>query len=298
LKLKDDYEGKVEATFISADSNTNNRPSVLYVHGFIDYFFHPHVSAFFNENGFDFFAIEIRKYGHSILPHQHENYCLNIDEYFEELDVSILKIKELNKKPLILLGHSTGGLIASLYLNKGAQRDLVDKLVLISPFLETNVPSLARVFLKPLSGLVGSMFPYAKLDGMLSEVYPSSIHKDHEGEWEFNTGFKPIEGFPVYFKWSRAIMVAQDELKNGSDIKQPILLMHSHDSYLPKKHEDRVMKSDIVLNVEHMKDIGPGLGKDVTMLEIENGMHDLFLSPKPVREKAMNELMSWLKTNG
>jgi len=34
------------------------------------------------------------------------------------------------------------------------------------------------------------------------------------------------------------------------------------------------------------------------MLEIENGMHDLFLSPKPVREKAMNEMMSWLKTKG
>ena len=154
---------------------------------------------------------------------------------------------------------------------------------------------MARVILKPLSGLIGATFPFAKLDGMLSEIYPSSIHKDYKGEWEFNTAFKPIEGFPVYFKWSRAIMVAQDELMASSDIKQPVLLMHSHDSYLPKKHEARVMKADIVLNVEHMKAIGPGLGNDVTMVEIKDGMHDLFLSPKPVREKAMNEMMNWLK---
>ena len=44
-----------------------------------------------------------------------------------------------------------------------------------------------------------------------------------------------------------------------------------------------------------MKTIGPNLGSDVTMNEIQDGMHDLFLSAKPIREKAMNEMMNWLK---
>jgi alpha-beta hydrolase superfamily lysophospholipase len=157
-----------------------------------------------------------------------------------------------------------------------------------------NIPSFARSIAKPLSKVMGSINGYWKLDGMLSPIYPRSIHEDHEGEWFFDKELKPIEGFPVYFKWNWAIMEAQDELKGNSNIQVPILLMHSHDSYLPTKHESRVMKSDIVLNVEHMKNIGPGLGKNVTMVEIKNGLHDLFLSPSPVREEALEKTAEWL----
>ena len=294
FKLANDYEGEVEATFINASSNTYKRPVVLYIHGFIDYFFHPHVSLFLDEAGYDFCALELRKYGHSILPHQHPNYCRSMEEYFEEVDKAILKIKELNQEELILMGHSTGGLVSSLYLNKGNQRDKVDALVLNSPFLEMNVPSFSRKLLKPLSKWVGALLPFAKLDGMLPPTYASSVHEAYNGEWKFNLKFKPIEGFPVYFKWSRAIMNAQDELKMNSNIKQPILLLHSSDSYIPTKHEGRVMKSDIVLNVEHMKKYGPGLGKNVTMIEIQDGMHDLFLSQKEVREQALTKMTEWL----
>jgi alpha-beta hydrolase superfamily lysophospholipase len=293
--LNNDYEGEVKATFISADSNTYKRPVVLYIHGFIDYFFHPHVSSFLDENGYDFCALELRKYGHALMANQHPNYCKSITEYFEEVDAAILKIREINSEEIILMGHSTGGLVSSAYLNSGAERGQVSALVLNSPFLDVNMPSIVRTILKPISGWMGTMFPYAKLDGMLPPIYPSSIHEDNEGEWPFDKTLKPLEGFPVYFKWSRAIMVAQDKLKVNSHIKIPILLMHSHDSYLPSKHEPRVMKSDIVLNVSHMKAFGPRLGDNVTMMEIQDGMHDLFLSPKPVREKALNEMINWLK---
>ncbi len=294
FKLTPDYEGEVQATFISANSNTHKRPVVLYIHGFIDYFFHPHVAEFLNEEGYDFCALELRKYGHSLLPHQHPNYCRNIEEYFEEVDASILKIREINDSEIILMGHSNGGLIASLYLNKGSEKLQISALVLNSPFLDVNMSPWVRNLLKPISKFVGSINPYWKLDGMLSPIYPNSIHEDHKGEWPFDKVLKPLDGFPVYFKWSRAIMAAQDELKNNSNIRIPVLLMHSHDSYLPKKYEARVMKSDIVLNVDHMKTIGPSLGENVTMIEIKDGMHDLFLSPKPVRDLAFKTLVNWL----
>lgn len=295
FNLAPDYEGEVEATFISANSNTHKRSVVLYIHGFIDYFFHPHVSSFLNESGYDFCALELRKYGHSLLPHQHANYCMSIDEYFEEIDSAIHKLREINNEEIILMGHSTGGLVTSIYMNRGNQRKQVSALVLNSPFLEMNLPSMARTIAKPLSKFVGNINMYWKLDGMLAPIYPSSIHEEHEGEWFFDKTLKPIEGFPVYFKWNYAIMEAQDELKVKSNIEIPILLMHSHDSYMPRKHEPRVMKSDIVLNVAHMKAIGPKLGKNVTMMEIQNGMHDLFLSPKEVREEALNKMLIWLK---
>lgn len=294
FKLDPDYEGKVEATFISADSNTHKRPVFLYIHGFIDYFFHAHVSEYLNESGYDFCALELRKYGHSLLPHQHPNYCKNVAEYFEEVDASILKIREINSEEIILMGHSTGGLVSSLYLNKGKQRAQVSALVLNSPFLEVNMPAMVRSCLKPISKWISALNSYSKLDGMLPPIYPSSLHRDFKGEWDFDISLKPINGFPVYFKWSRAIMEAQDELKVNSNIQVPILLLHSHDSYLPKKHEPRVYKSDIVLNVQHMKAIGPKLGNNVTMVEIKDGMHDLFLSNSLARDTALEAMVAWL----
>ncbi|MGB0391746.1 MAG: alpha/beta hydrolase [Salibacteraceae bacterium] len=295
FRLTPDFEGEVEATFISANSNTHKRPVILYIHGFIDYFFHPHVATFMDESGYDFCALELRKYGHSILPHQHPNYCENIYEYFEEIDAAIHKIREINNEEIILMGHSTGGLISCSYMNYGEQKNQISALILNSPFLEINMPSGVRNILKPLTKFLGSMMKFGKLDGMLPPIYPSSIHEDHKGEWYFDKALKPIKGFPVFFNWSRAIMDAQDELKSNSNITVPVLLLHSHDSYLPKKHEDRVMKSDIVLNVNHMKAIGPKLGKNVTMIEIHNGMHDLYLSQKPVREEAMQKTVDWLR---
>ena len=295
IPLKKDYEGEAIATFIAASTNTGSRPTVLYIHGFIDYFFHPHLSDFFNESGFDFFALELRKYGHSILPNQHPNYCRSLEEYFEELDASISIIREENDRPLFLLGHSTGGLISSLYLNKGKFKNLISGLILNSPFLEVNVPGRLRTLLKPLSGLVSKVFPYAKISGMLTPIYPKSVHKDYNGEWDFNVSLKPLQGFPVYFAWSRAIMDAQDYIKEKSAIACPVLLLHSSDSYLPKIHEQRVFESDIVLNVNHMKQIGPKLGSNVKLVEIRKAMHDVYLSPCPVRKQALMETKNWLQ---
>ena len=295
LQLKKDYEGVVEATFITAADNTGNRPSVLYVHGFIDYFFHPHLSDFFTESGYDFYALELRKYGHSILPHQHPNYCRSMEEYFEELDASISIIRERTNQPIFLLGHSTGGLLTSLYLNKGKYKNLISGLILNSPFLEVNMPKKLRKIMKPLSNVVSRIFSFAKITGMLTPIYPKSVHKNYNGEWDFDETLKPILGFPVYFAWSKAIMEAQDELKENSAIPCPVLLLHSSDSYLPILHEQRVFEADIVLNVNDMKEIGPKLGPNVKLVEIAKGMHDLFLSPEKVRNQAFQETKTWLQ---
>ena len=101
LSLKDDYEGKVEATLIKSDKNEAGQKSVLYLHGFVDYFFHPHLAEEFHQHGFNFYALELRKYGHSILPHQHPNYCKNIEEYFEEVGLALEYIYGESGKKII-----------------------------------------------------------------------------------------------------------------------------------------------------------------------------------------------------
>ena len=295
LSLSPDYEGEVKATFISARKNQGHRKAVLYIHGFIDYFFHPHMAWEFLQHGYDFFALELRKYGHSLLPHQHPNYCRKMEEYFEEMDKTLEMIrKEVHTDGIILLGHSTGGLLASYYMNLGSQKQWVNAMVLNSPFLELNEPSPKKQLVPFISGFVSSLFPYAKQEGALSPVYTESLHKDHHGEWDFNLNWKPLYGFAAYFAWAKAVTDVQAYLKTHSAITVPILLMYSDKSFKPKTFSPETHKADTVLDVSHIAERGSRLGNNVTKAEIKDGMHDLFLSPAPARAMAFTKMFEWL----
>jgi alpha-beta hydrolase superfamily lysophospholipase len=292
LELGEDYEGRVIATLISSDLNKEGQQPVLYLHGFNDYFFQAHVAEQFHEKGYNFFALDLRKYGRSTLPHQTPNYCRSVTEYFEEIDRALEIIGENN---VILLGHSTGGLIAGIYLNTGKYKDQIDKLILNSPFLEFNINFWQRMILLPLAGLVSFFFPYSARKKPFSHLYGASISEEKHGEWSYNTDWKPIRGFPAYFKWIYAINRAQKKLHIASNIDIPILILHSDSSSQPKKWNEIVLKTDMVLNIDHIQQFGRKLGNDVTFGEIPEAMHDVFLSKKEVREQAFDIMFDWLE---
>ena len=292
LQLNPDYEGEVIAVLTSSNFNKGNRKSVLYLHGYVDYFFHPHLGEKFNQNDFDFYALDLRKHGRSLLPHQHPNYCKEIEEYFEEISIAIQKIKN-ESTSVFLLAHSTGGLTASLYMNSGNKRDLIDGLILNSPFLDFNQSKLEKMFSVFVAKVISRFSDYAKIEGALSPVYAQSVHKDFKGEWDFNLDWKPIKGFPTYFKWVAAIDRAQIKLKT-SNIKVPILVMHSSGSIKTSEYSDEVMSNDIVLNIEDIKSVGKNLGDKVTILEIDSAQHDIFLSSEAVREEGFDKMFDWL----
>jgi len=292
IQLTPDYEGEEIAVLISSNFNVGNRKSVLYLHGYIDYFFHAHVGEKCIENGFDFYALDLRKYGRSILENQHPNYCKDIEEYFEEISIAITRIQKTSSS-IFLLAHSTGGLIASSYMNNGKERSRIDGLILNSPFLDFNQTRFEKLISYFFANIVSKISSYSKINGALSSAYAQSIHKDFYGEWDFNQDWKPLNGFPTYFKWVVAIAKAQKKLEK-SKITVPILVMHSSDSIKINTFSKEAMSKDIVLNIEDIKRVGINLGDRVTLLEIENAQHDIFLSTKAVREVAFDKMFSWL----
>jgi alpha-beta hydrolase superfamily lysophospholipase len=292
IELDSDYEGEVNAVLIASNNNKGNRKSVLYLHGYVDYFFHPHLGEKFNENNFDFFALDLRKHGRSLMQHQHPNYCKDIEEYFEEISISIRKIKS-ESKSVFLLAHSTGGLTASCYMNNGKERSLIEGLILNSPFLDFNLSKIEKYLSQFVARLINKVSDYAKIEGALSPAYAQSVHKNYYGSWDFNLDWKPIKGFPTYFKWIVAIARAQKKLEK-SYIQVPTLIMHSSGSIKANKYSKEAMTHDIVLNIKDIKRVGKKLGDRVTLLEIENAQHDIFLSPKPVREVGFNKMFAWL----
>ena len=116
IELPPDYEGQVVATLVSRKRLAPTEKAVLYVHGYVDYFFNTELAERYNAHGLDFYAIDLRKYGRSLLPHQSPNFALSLEEYFEELDAAIDRIRNRDGHSFVLLnGHSTGGLTGSLY---------------------------------------------------------------------------------------------------------------------------------------------------------------------------------------
>ena len=53
--------------------------------------------------------------------------------------------------------------------------------------------------------------------------------------------------------------------------------------------------ADLLLNVTKMRRVGSTLSPEVTIYEIENARHDVFLSKSDIREKAFKLMFRWLK---
>src|SRR5439155_25388592 len=115
LAFPDDYDGPVVATLVRLPTANAERGAVLYVHGFSDYFFQRHMAERFAAEGYAFYALDLRKYGRSLRPHQHPNFCKSLTEYYADLDAAL----ELIGGPLLLAGHSMGGLVTALYAHEG-----------------------------------------------------------------------------------------------------------------------------------------------------------------------------------
>lgn len=289
-----DYDGKVAATLVRLPGEQRGK-AVLYVHGFVDYFFQAHMAQRFAAEGYAFYALDLRKHGRSLLPGQHPCYCSDLSEYHAELTRAIEVIDtECPGAPLLLAGHSTGGLLAALYAHEGSARARLGALWLNSPFFDFYAAQLLRARIAVAAAL-GGLFPFLSNSVPLSPQYPMSLHKRYRGEWEFDLRLKPIEGFPTFFGWLAAIRRAHARVHAELAISCPVLAMHSDHSERASEWRESLMSADIVLDVADMKRWSPGLGADVTLCEIKGGMHDLVLSRREVREHAFAELFAWLQ---
>jgi alpha-beta hydrolase superfamily lysophospholipase len=297
IALDPDDEGEVVATLVSRRAAAPSGRAVLYLHGFVDYFFQTHLADYFAERGWDFYALDLRKYGRSLLPHQTANFARSMDEYFPEIDEAIRIIREDDGHDTVLLnGHSTGGLIAALWAHRVRGRGLVQGLFLNSPFLEFNEPWIVRRGVTPVVKLVGAVRPYATLPQQLGTTYGLSLHRDHHGEWEYNLEWKPLAGYPIRAGWVRAIRQGHRRAQAGLSIDAPVLVACSATSYRGP-YADAAHHADAVLDVEHIARYGPRLGTAVTVLRVEGGKHDLTLSAAPVRERLFTDLGDWLETH-
>lgn len=271
LRFPDDYDGAVVATLVRLPVADAPAGAALYVHGFSDYFFQRHMAERFAAEGYAFHALDLRKHGRSLRRHQHPNFCKSLSEYYADISSAL----EAIGAPVLLAGHSTGGLLCSLYAHEGESRDQVERLWLNSAFLDWNVPDWRKPQVHVAAAL-GRFFPFLNDPKAFTPDYTQALLE----EWDFDTRLKPVHGFPLYYGWVGAISDAFAKLHKGLALRCPVLSMHGDEA-------------DIVLNWRHIARWSRLLGPEVTVLSFPGAWHDLVCSPRRIREEIFSRLFAW-----
>lgn len=298
IELSDDFEGTVVATLVKRDADGDAKGAVLYVHGFSDYFFQKEYAEWWTARGYDFYALDLRKYGRSLLEHQSGTYIGDLFEYFDEIDAAWERITERDGHSHIMLSaHSTGGLTVSLWAHD-RQPDALAGMVLNSPWLDLQGSFLLRELATPVVRRIGHRVPMRELGRDVSGFYTMSLHVDHDGEWEFDLGLKPVGSYPIRLGWLKAIRDGHARLHRGLDVKAPVLVLSSDRSSKPKAMGDIVHTTDIVLDVRQIRRWSTAIGRHVTYVAVPGAKHDVILSRPDVRKQAYAEIERWLAAYG
>ncbi len=296
-----DGEGTAEATLVryAADDAEQATGVVLYVHGFTDYFFQRHVAEHMVTRGYRFYALDLRKCGRSLRPGQTAHYVSDLALYDAELNEALRIVRAETGLPVLLMAHSTGGLVVPLWLDRlnrsenGAAQDITG-LVLNSPWFDLQGPSYYRTVGTAVIHGLGRLRAMTRLPGAEVDTYGASLHHSASGEWDYNLDWKPLAGFPVHFGWLRAIRQGHARLQRGLDIGVPTLILRSKVTKFMRRYGPAADVADTVLDVRQIQRWSGCLGDRTNIVPIEGARHDVFLSSEPVRAAAFGELDSWL----
>jgi len=268
--------------------------AVLYLHGFTDYFFQADHAESWVAAGVAFYALDLRLSGRALGDHPRPGDVRDLRHHDEEIAAALDHLAAAGHREVILLGHSTGGLIAASWADRHPGR--VAAVVLNSPWLDHNGPWHEKHVLTPLVGLIARWWP-SLVVGHLSRAYGEWLHGDTGGEWDFDLDWKPHAGFPVRAAFFSSVRREQARLARGLNIDVPVLLCCSTDSAASPKRPtpQELATADCVLDVDDMVRLAPRLGPHVTIVRIPAGVHDLALSARPAREAYEDAVLGWVQ---
>ncbi|MEX3503786.1 alpha/beta hydrolase [Corynebacterium sp. LK2510] len=279
----------------------STRSALLWIHGMSDYFFQDHVAEYFVSQGFPFYAIDLHGCGRSWREGQRWHMSTDLSEYFPELTYA-LELIAATHGSVVPLAHSTGGLIAALWVDHLRREDpqlhaRIEGLILNSPWLDMQFsPAMVKV-MRPLAAVLGRIAPSLTVKKGGTGTYGKSIAASESGSWNFDTTFKPIEGHNIDIGWLRAIFTAQKVIHSGIvDAAVPVLTLCSSHSYLAKSYSAAADTADTVLDVSHMRKWAPTLSRESQVTPINGALHDVFLSQPHAREAALTTTLAWLES--
>ncbi len=297
-------EGEIVATLVRRGEPSDARHAVLAVHGYTDYFFHTELADHFAERGFAFYALDLQKCGRSRRDGQTPHFITDLAHYDAELEHALAAVREPGpsgrRAKVLVYGHSSGGLIVPLWLDRLRRRDPaahagVGGLVLNSPFLDLHGPAVLRhsVTSAVIAGL-SRVKSKGVVRGSTEGGYGTTLHRDYHGEFDYNLQWKPLGGFPITLGWLHAIRRGQARLHRGLDVGVPNLILRSDRTVRETNDPASMQTGDAVLDVTQIAKWAGCIGNRTTIVPVPDAKHDVFLSLAQPRRTAYRELDMWL----
>lgn len=296
-----DGEGDLFATLVRESGKHPACKVVLAVHGFTDYFFNTELAACFDACGFRFYALDLDKCGRSRREGQTPHFTTDLARYDREFEYALRLILDENPHAKVLVyGHSAGGLIVSLWLDRVRRRETTAALglaglVLNSPWLDLHGPPLLRTWLTTTA--IRAMSRVRKswvVRGTGQGSYGLTLHRDYHGDFDYNLMWKPLCGFPVTFGWLHAVRTGQARLHRGLDVGVPNLILRSDHSVPETSAPGTMQRGDAVLDVAQIARWAGCIGNHTSVVPITDAKHDVFLSMTEPRAEAYRQLTQWL----
>jgi alpha-beta hydrolase superfamily lysophospholipase len=297
-----DGEGELFATLVRTSDSIPSSSVVLAVHGYTDYFFNTELADHFAARGWRFYGLDSRRCGRSWREGQTPHFTTDLTHYDRELEGALAIISAENPAARVLVyGHSTGGLVVSLWLDRVRSRGdtaalKIAGLVLNSPFLDLNGPAILRTRATSTAiGAASRVRATRVVRGAGSGGYGLTLHRAYHGEFDYNLTWKPIGGFPITVGWIHAIRRGQARLHRGLDVGVPNLVLRSDHSVAETAETQLLQRGDAVLDVAHIARWAGCLGNRTTSVPVVDAKHDVFLSLSEPRAAAYAELDRWLE---
>ena len=285
---------------------------LLYIHGRNDYFFQRELAEDIAGCGGAFYALDLRRYGRSLRPGQRMGFVSNLSLYDEDISEALDLIREdYPDLPLVLMGHSTGGLLATLWANR--HPGALDGLILNSAWLEMQTMASMRSAVAPILERIASRNPMWAVPGgdgpdhygrslregwnALDAPLPDSLaaYPDDPAVkgWSYALEWKRPGSYPAYAAWLEAILDGHENVASSVHLDIPVLSMMSTSSYFGEEFSEAVFSSDVVLDREVILERSARLGPLVTMASFP-GKHDLLLSDPQVRAEVYDTMNRWI----
>lgn len=322
IPLGYDQEGEIVCTLVAhrpekdpkKQEETPTKPSfaLLYIHGWNDYFFQTELAEQISACGGAFYAVDLQKYGRSLRPHHSFGYTTNLKTYDKDIKACLRIIHNEQGKniPTLLMGHSTGGLTATLWAHRNPNK--LSGLILNSPWLELHTGTHKRPLAYLLTTLLSIKNPKHQIKSNGTNNYNISLQGWKESDGPLPThlsnypndpsvvGFDIIhewkipEGAPIYAGWLRAVLKGHYQVAKGLDITCPIHLACSTSWDHSKEWSTNVRRCDTILNTDLIAKRAPFLGSHVTIDKFP-GKHDLTLSDPDVRQDYYAQIRRWIR---
>ena len=198
-------------------------------------------------------------------------------EYEDDLDkVVSLTRDRADGRPLVVIGHSMGGLVALRYLTR--KSGAVVGAVISAPLIAVAVPVPAH--LRLFAGLGARFTPRLRLD---NKIDPAALSRDPAVGTSYSSD--PHVSRKVSMNWFIEAEQAMAEIKErASQIRAPVLVMHGTQDHLASVEATKALFAEIGSN-------------DKELVIYEGFYHELFNEPEKqeLYERATAWLSRWVK---